>query len=65
LAFWVGGADCGTSGEFGCESDEQAANNGIMAAAATASAFALELHLLVVTPCTVAAAQHLNHRHTD
>jgi hypothetical protein len=36
-----------------------------MAAAATASALALELHLLVVTPCTVAAAKYLNHRQAD
>jgi len=60
--------DCDAAGEFDFES-EHAANTGIMAAAATASAFADRAlpvaHLLGVTPCTVAVAQYLNHRHAD
>jgi hypothetical protein len=68
-ALWVGAGDCGTLGEVDPESSEQAANNGIMAAAATASVFADRVtpvaHLLGVTPCTVAAAKCLDHRHAD
>src|SRR5258708_1085588 len=65
-AFCVGAGDCGAPGEVDPELSEHAANTGIMAAAATASAFADRVlpvaHLLGVTPCTVAAAQYLNHR---
>src|SRR5258705_2936221 len=65
-AFCVGAGDCGAQGEVDPELSEHAANTGIMAAAATASAFADRVlpvaHLLGVTPCTVAAAQYLNHR---
>ena len=68
-AFCVGAGDSGTLGEVDPELSEHAANTGIMAAAATASAFADRVvpvaHLLGVTPCTVAAAQYLNHRHAD
>ena len=65
-ATFCGGADvCGTSFELGSE-PEHAANIGIMAAASTASALALRLTpVLGVTPCTVAAAVNLNHRHAD
>jgi hypothetical protein len=63
--FCVGPADCGTLGELEPALSEHAANTGIMAAAATASAFADRVvpvaHLLGVTPCTVAAARYLNH----
>jgi hypothetical protein len=69
VEFGVGPGDWGTLGEFDPELSEHAANTGIMAAAATASAFADRdlpvAHLLGVTPCTVAAAQHLNHRQAD
>ena len=69
-AFDDGPGDCGTLGEEEPPDwSEQAANTGIMAAATTASAFADRglpvAHLLPVTPCTVAAPQHLNHRHAD
>jgi hypothetical protein len=68
-AFCVGAGDCGALGEVDPELSEHAANTGIMAAAATASAFADRVlpvaHLLGVTPCTVAAARYLNHRHAD
>jgi hypothetical protein len=69
-AFCDGPGDCGTLGEVDPpDSLEQAANTGIMAAAATASTFADRVlpvtHLLGVTPCTVAAAQTHNHRHAD
>src|SRR5258705_4788098 len=69
VEFCVGAGDCGAPGEFDPELSEHAANTGIMAAAATASAFADRVlpvaHLRGVTPCTVAAAQYLNHRHAD
>jgi hypothetical protein len=69
VAFCVGAGDCGALGEDDPELSEHAANTGIMAAAATASTFADRVvpvaHLLGITPCTVAAAQHLNHRHAD
>jgi hypothetical protein len=67
-ALWAGAGDDGAAGEFDFES-EHAPNTGIMAAAATASTFADRVlpvaHLLGVTPCTVAVAQYLNHRHAD
>jgi hypothetical protein len=68
-AFWAGAADDdGPAGEFDFES-EHAPTTGIMAAATTASTFADRVlpvaHLLGVTPCTVAVAQYLNHRHAD
>jgi hypothetical protein len=66
VEFGVGAGDCGAPGEFDPELSEHAAKTGIMAAAATASAFADRdlpvAHLRGVTPCTVAAAQYLNHR---
>jgi hypothetical protein len=69
-AFCDGPGDCGTLGEFDpLESLEHAANSGIMAAAAKASTFADRglpvAYFQGVTPCTVAAPQHLNHRHAD
>src|SRR5258705_510891 len=61
----VGAGDCGAPGEFDPELSEHAANTGITAAQATASALAHRdlpvAHLRGVTPCTVAAAQYLNH----
>ena len=68
-AFCAGGGEDGTLAEVDPELSEHAANTGIMAAAATASTFADRgmpvAHLLGVTPCTVAAAQYLDHRHAD
>jgi hypothetical protein len=78
-AFCDGPGEEGALGELEPELSEHAANTGIMAAAARASAFAERrcllappsrlgkpvARLLRVTPCTVAAAQHLNHRHTN
>jgi hypothetical protein len=59
---WVGPADVGSE-------PEHAANTGTTATASAASAVALRglrfAHLLGVTPCTVAAAENLNHRHAD
>jgi len=64
-AFCDGGGDDGSLGDVDPELSEHAANTGIMAAAATASALADRglpvAHFLGVTSCTVAAAQHLNH----
>jgi hypothetical protein len=67
--FCEGAGDWGALGEVDPELSEHAANTGIMAAAATASALADRglpvAHLLGITPCTVAAARNLNHRHAD
>jgi hypothetical protein len=63
-----GGDVSGTSGFVGSEF-EHAANTGMVAAAATASALAFRLirvaRVVGVTPCTVAAGQKVNHRRAD